>query len=126
MAGSGFGTNDVGDPVQLCPSSPPQQVYWLEIEMMGEDDEPIPFTEYQVVTPGGKPIKGYLDNQGWARLDGLTDSGSCQISFPQLDKDVWSFVQSLPARGDVSSGGGSGGDSSSGGAVQSNASERGS
>lgn len=97
MADSDFGTNNVGEPVQPCAANRPS-VYWLEIEMVGEDDKPIPFAEYRVVTPSGEPIKGYLDDKGWARLEGLQESGSCQISFPELDKDAWEFIESVGAR----------------------------
>jgi hypothetical protein len=98
MPDNDFGTNDVGDPVQPCGSNQTQPVYWVEIEMVSEDDQPIPYTEYHVVTPDGEPVKGYLDGNGWARLEGIKASGACQISFPELDKDVWSFIESAGAR----------------------------
>jgi hypothetical protein len=98
MADSNFGTNDVGAPIQPCAATTPPPKYWVEIEMVGEDDKPIPFTQFKLTPPSGNNIKGYLDQNGWARVDGLTGGGACQISFPDLDKDAWDFVESVGAR----------------------------
>jgi hypothetical protein len=94
-----FGQKSVGDPVQRCPlATKPGTTYWIEIEMVGEDGLPIPWQEYRVVTAGGTKIKGYLDDQGFARIEGLTESGTCKIGFPALDKEAWQFVKTLPAK----------------------------
>jgi len=29
-----------------------------------------------------------------ARLDGMPDAGTCQVSFPNIDGDDWQFVSS--------------------------------
>ena len=89
-------TSKPGEVIQPCPSKPPS--YWIEIELLGEDDSPVPWEEYVAVPAQGPPIKGYLNAQGWARIDGLPADGTCQVGFPRLDIDAWQFVKALPAR----------------------------
>ncbi len=72
--------------------------YWIEIEMVGEDGSPISWQEFSVLTADGNKIKGFLDHDGFARLDGLQNGGTCKIGFPGLDKDAWQFIETLPAR----------------------------
>jgi hypothetical protein len=90
--------SQLGSPLQSCPKNRQNQ-YWLEVEMIGEDDSPIPWEEFVVIPASGEKIKGVLDKNGWARVDGLQESGIYRISFPRLDKDTWEFIQSKPERG---------------------------
>jgi hypothetical protein len=62
---------------------------WIEIELVGEDDKPIPGEKYEIELPDGKMAKGTLDNKGFARVEGF-EAGNCKVSFPKLDKDAWS------------------------------------
>jgi hypothetical protein len=94
-----FDQSEVGNPVQPCPlARKATQTYWIEIELVGEDDSPVPWEEYRLVAADGSSFKGYLDDEGFARIDGLTQSGTCKISFPALDKEAWQFVTTLPER----------------------------
>lgn len=94
-----FSEQPVGSAVQGCPASEKERpTYWIEIELVGEDDGPIPWEEYLVVLPDGKPVPGFLDEEGFARLDGLLTSGTCQINFPNLDRDAWEKIATLPAK----------------------------
>jgi len=62
---------------------------WIEIELVDEDDNPIPGERYKVTLPDGKTVaEGTLDENGFARVDGI-DPGNCKITFPNLDKDAW-------------------------------------
>jgi len=94
---SGFGTGEAGNPVQSCPkdSGP---VYWIEIELVDENGDPVPWQEYRLITSAGEQIKGFLDDKGWSRVDNLQQGGNCQVGFPSLDEDAWQFVESLAAR----------------------------
>lgn len=90
----------VGAVVQPCPAPQPAPTeYWLEIELVGEDDQPLPWEEYRVRLPDGQEVGGYLDAEGYARLENLTTSGNCMVSFPALDRDAWESIAALPAKG---------------------------
>jgi hypothetical protein len=82
----------VGTAVTECPLKKKKRVHWLEIELVGEDDLPIPWEEYKVILPDGAPASGYLDEKGFARLENVESAGTCRISFPKLDKDAWDEV----------------------------------
>jgi hypothetical protein len=91
----------MGDPVQPCPrpaERPPDPIHWLEIELVGEDDRPVGWEEYAVELPDGTRAEGFLDAEGFARIENIRQPGACRISFPQLDRDAWSEVETLPAK----------------------------
>ena len=101
-----FCDRPVGATVISCPvESPARQVWWVEIELVGEDDQPIPWEEYKVVLPDGTVATGYLDQDGFARFEQIPRSGECEISFPNLDKDAWRKMAVLPMRGGAPGGG---------------------
>jgi hypothetical protein len=67
----------------------PKPIYWIELEMIGEDDRPIPWEEYEVTLPDGTKVSGYLNDQGLARIDNIKSAGTCGVCFPDLDQDAW-------------------------------------
>lgn len=94
--------------VQVKPFKPPQQsgsssqqnqqqqeeeelLSWIEIELVGEDDKPIPGEKYEIALPDGSVASGTLDQKGFARVEGFK-KGQCQISFPDLDQDAWEKI----------------------------------
>jgi hypothetical protein len=93
-----FGINTVGSPVQPCPPRESREVYWIEIELVGEDGEPIPWQEYRLIASTGERIKGFLNDKGWARIENLKQGGEYRIGFPVLDKDAWQFIESVAAK----------------------------
>ncbi|MBL8175827.1 MAG: hypothetical protein JNK48_14220 [Bryobacterales bacterium] len=78
----------VGAAVTPCPLEK-KPVHWIEIELVGEDSQPVPWEEYQVVLPDGTEAGGYLDENGFVRIDGIETAGMCRIWFPRLDRDAW-------------------------------------
>ena len=64
---------------------------WIEFEMVDEADEPVPGIAYEVKLPDDSVATGTLDTQGFARIDGC-EPGTCEISFPDLDKDAWEKI----------------------------------
>ena len=94
-----FGTNDVGTAVAACPvTKSPPETHWIEIELIGEDGQPIPWMEYQVTLPDGKQLRGYLDASGFSRIDAIPQAGDCQVSFPEFDREAWQFIGSTGAK----------------------------
>ena len=66
-----------------------QKTSWIEIELVDEDDNPIPGEQYRVTLPDGETVaEGTLDDKGVAHVGGI-DPGTCQITFPRLDKEAW-------------------------------------
>lgn len=64
---------------------------WIEIEMLGEDDKPIPGEKYKIILPDETVAQGTLDEKGFARIEGI-EPGTCKVSFPDLDKDAWEKI----------------------------------
>ena len=90
MPDNGFSDAPVGGPVMPCPNKPP---HWVEIQLEDQDGHRVPNEEFLLITPDGTPVGGYLDSNGWARLD-LTAAGTCKVSFPNLDKTLWKYDHS--------------------------------
>jgi len=61
---------------------------WIEIELVDEDDNPVPGEKYKCTMPDGTVDTGTLDNKGFKRIEGM-DPGTCKITFPNLDKEAW-------------------------------------
>jgi hypothetical protein len=87
MPGSGFANTPAGGAVQPCPNQPPK--HWLEIELVDSDGQPVASEEYKVTLVDGSVVRGYLDKDGFERIDQVQDPGQCQVTFPQLDPDDW-------------------------------------
>lgn len=61
---------------------------WIEIEMVDEEDEPVPGEAYRIELPDGSIAAGTLDENGMARVEGI-EPGTCRIMFPELDREAW-------------------------------------
>ena len=77
------------------PYKPPQteeekekKTAWIAIELVDEEDEPVAREKYEIKLPAGSVKKGTLDGKGFARVDRI-EPGTCEITFPNLDKDAW-------------------------------------
>ena len=66
----------------------PNKKSWIEVSLVDEEGQPVPYERYRVVTPDGTVREGFLDPKGLARVDGI-DPGTCQITFPELDAEAW-------------------------------------
>lgn len=65
-----------------------EKTSWIEIELVDEEDNPVPGERYEITVPDGTVASGTLDENGFARVDGI-DPGTCQVTFPELDKSAW-------------------------------------
>jgi type VI secretion system secreted protein VgrG len=65
-----------------------EKTSWVEIALVDEDDQPVSGEKYEITLPDGRVAKGTTDQNGVARVEGI-DPGSCQVTFPNLDKDAW-------------------------------------
>jgi protein-disulfide isomerase len=80
---------------KVKPHQPPQtadqkkeKASWIEIELVGEDNQPIPGEKYRITLPDGSVAEGTLDEKGLARVEGF-ENGTCKVCFPELDQDAW-------------------------------------
>jgi type VI secretion system secreted protein VgrG len=75
----------------LDPNAPENQdkKHWIEIQLNDQDGNPVPGEPYKITLPDGTTIAdGTLDDKGHARVDNI-DPGTCQVTFPNLDKTSW-------------------------------------
>lgn len=76
-------------PPQREEPRPPTKTSWIEIELVGEDDRPIPREQYRILRPDGSVLaEGALDERGIARVEEI-DGGEYEVTFPSLDMDAW-------------------------------------
>lgn len=66
----------------------PEKKSWIEIQLVDQNGKGIPGESWEITAPDGSGFSGTTDEDGVGRLEGI-DSGSCQITFPRLDKDAW-------------------------------------
>jgi hypothetical protein len=68
------------------------KTHWIEIQLVGEDGKGIPGELYRVTLPDGLTVaEGTLDKDGAARVEHI-DAGTCQVTFPNQDRDSWEQV----------------------------------
>lgn len=59
---------------------------WIEIELVDEEENPVPGERYCVTLPDGQTLaEGTLDSKGRARVECI-DPGQCTIHFPKIDQ----------------------------------------
>jgi hypothetical protein len=61
---------------------------WIEVQLVGEDGRGVPGQRLRVTLPDGSIREETLDAEGVAGFDGIA-SGTCTITFPDLDQDAW-------------------------------------
>lgn len=65
-----------------------EEVSWIEIELVDEEDNPVPGMPFELTLPDGSPYSGTLDHKGFYRVEGIPP-GECKVSFPSLDEEAW-------------------------------------
>jgi len=66
----------------------PKKKSWIKIKLVDEEGNPVPGESFEIKTSDGKYRSGTLNNKGEANVKGIAP-GSCEVSFPYLDKDAW-------------------------------------
>jgi type VI secretion system secreted protein VgrG len=61
---------------------------WISFELKDPSGQPIPNERYLLRLPNGRTRSGRLDENGFARVDGIPP-GECQICFPRIDANEW-------------------------------------
>lgn len=78
-----FGASPPGAVVQPCAPRT-----WIEVQLLGEDNLPLPGERYRIVLTDGSIREGTLDAEGVAGFDDI-DPGTCEFTLPDLDRDAW-------------------------------------
>ena len=61
---------------------------WIAIELVDDQDLPVPGEPYRVELPDGSVAEGTLDAKGKAKIEGIP-AGSCKVTFPKMDGRSW-------------------------------------
>jgi hypothetical protein len=61
---------------------------FIEVQLIGEDQQPITGVNVEITLTGGKVIKKQIGDEGFVRIDGIA-AGTCKIYFPDLDQEAW-------------------------------------
>lgn len=64
---------------------------WIEIRLEDRDGKPVPRARYEVILDNRELRQGYLDQHGFARLEGLPE-GTCKVCFPDYDQSSWQLA----------------------------------
>lgn len=65
---------------------------WIEIELVDEDEQPVPGERYRIILPDATTVaEGTTGSDGKAKVSGI-DPGTCKITFPDLDKEAWEKI----------------------------------
>jgi type VI secretion system secreted protein VgrG len=62
---------------------------YIEIKLVDVEGNPVPGEKYKITLGDQTVAEGTLGADGKARVDGI-DPGQCKVTFPNLDKTVWS------------------------------------
>ncbi len=61
---------------------------WIAIEVVDDDDKPVPKVAYRIECDDGRVRTGTTDRNGKAREEGIAP-GTCEVSFPALHETDW-------------------------------------
>lgn len=61
---------------------------WVEVVVVGEDDEPCANLEYEIELSDGRLRRGRTNEHGILRYEGIPE-GTCKVQLTSLDAAVW-------------------------------------
>jgi hypothetical protein len=64
--------------------------HYIDIELVDDEAQaPVAGERFCLELPGGQVLEGTLDGEGFARVVGIEDRGTCRVSFPDLEVETW-------------------------------------
>ncbi len=78
-------------PIEPFKAGDDEDTSWIEIELVDEDDRPVPGEAYRITLSDGRVASGTLDSEGKARVEGIP-AGDCQVTFQNLDSEAWEMI----------------------------------
>lgn len=80
-------------PPQAMPLEPQpmfdEELHWVEIHLVGEDDVGIAGADCEVTLGTGKVVKRRTDHNGIVRIEGIVSTANCTVTFPRIDEAAW-------------------------------------
>jgi hypothetical protein len=61
---------------------------WIGIELVDDEQNPVPRERYRLRLPDFSERQGLLDDLGQTRVAGIM-AGTCQVCFPDIDAGEW-------------------------------------
>jgi type VI secretion system secreted protein VgrG len=65
-----------------------KETTWIDLELVDEEEQPVPGEKYIVIDSAGNEKKGTLDANGRAHVTGIVP-GECEVFYPNLDAEAW-------------------------------------
>lgn len=87
-ASSGSAQIEATPPAE-SPPPPKETTTWIAIQLRNKKGDAVAFKRYRIELPDGSRREGMLDAKGLARVDGIAEPGTCQVSFPDFDATEW-------------------------------------
>ena len=76
------------EPEQSAPPPPGEELTWIEIVLVDEEDQPVAGEKCELTGPDGAPVGTYTtDSEGRVRLDDI-EPGMYSVAFNELDHDA--------------------------------------
>ena len=79
-----------------APAPPPDETpmfdetpHWLEVVLVGEDDEGVAGVPCEITLPTGQVLRRVTDRFGLVRVEGIASTEPCTVRFPTLDAEAW-------------------------------------
>jgi hypothetical protein len=66
----------------------PADATWIEVQLVDQDQRPMPGEKYRVKLPDSSLMEGTLDKDGKVRFDNIV-AGQAEITFPEIDAREW-------------------------------------
>lgn len=66
-----------------------ERAHWVEVCIVGENDEPLPGVACEITLPSGKVVRRRSDRHGLVRIEGITTPGACSLSLPGRHENAW-------------------------------------
>jgi hypothetical protein len=67
------------------PPQPAEPEHWIELEVLTAKELPAEDIAFELVLPDGEQRSGQTDGDGRVRIDGIAESGTCKLAFPDID-----------------------------------------
>jgi hypothetical protein len=76
-------------PSQLARALLKEDLHWIEIELVDDEEQPVAGETYKLELPDGTIRKGKLDKNGRAYEGDIVVAGQCRVCFPEIDAHEW-------------------------------------